>query len=146
MAVDIGTDVPSQLALTINPLVLVQAGGERDTVVVDDDSFRVTVRWSVTPQPAAVLLTGTWTVCVYVESVGPGPERLLGSSTVPADGGPEYATVLRMAPGTLPSNADPATASGVYKVFAVLTYATSLNAPTEITAFSEGPHFLIRTP
>jgi hypothetical protein len=53
--------------------------------------------------------------------------------------------VFQVAPGTLPPDADPATASGVYRVFAVLTYATSRNAPTEITAFGEGPPFLIRS-
>jgi hypothetical protein len=141
-----GDDVPPRLHLDIDPVVLLEHGGDYDNVVDDDNPFDVVVKWKVTPPTAAVLLTGTWTVRVYVESIGPGPEKLIGTEKVAADGGRDYQATLTIPKGTLPSDAWPEENSGVYKVVAVLTYATSLKARTVLTAFATGPYFLIRTP
>lgn len=144
---DRGSDgLPALLDPSISPVVVIEQGGDFDNVIDDDNSFRVNVSWTVAPAQTAILLTGQWTVRAYVESVGPGPEVLAGQVNVQANGGQTYSASLLVPQGALPSNANPALNSGVYKVVTVLTYETSLGAKTQLTAFSEGPHFMIRTP
>jgi hypothetical protein len=135
-----------RLRLGISPVVVIEQGGNHNTVVDDDNPFRINVSWAVGPDETAVLLTGTWTLRAHVESAGPGPEVLAGLVQVQADGGSAYSASIEVAAGTLPSNVDPTVASGVYKVVTVLTYETSLGVSTQLTAFSEGPLFMIRTP
>jgi hypothetical protein len=140
------TDATPALYLEIEPVLLVEAGPDHDLVIDDDHGFTVTVTWEVAPAATAILLTGTWTVRVYAESVGPGPEKLIGLATVAANGGKSYSTALTVPAHALPSNADPAAASGVYHPVVVLSYETNLGGKTQITGFGEGPTFMIRTP
>jgi hypothetical protein len=140
------TDIFSPLTMSITPAVVIEQGGNLNTIIDDDNDFVVNVSWAVSPAQTALHLTGTWTVRAYVESVGPGQEVLAGQVNVAGSGGPTYSASVTVPKGTLASNANPGVASGVYKVVTVLTYVTSLNAPTELAAFSEGPHFMIRTP
>jgi hypothetical protein len=76
--------------------------------------------------------------------MGPGPEVLIGTAVVAANGGPAYSATITVPAGTLPSDVPPD--SGVYKLVTVITYRNTLNVLTEMAAFSEGPMFLLRRP
>ncbi len=51
-------------------------------VIGDKASFFVTVDWNLSPPDQAALLDGTWTVNLYAGSLGPGPEKKIGTATV----------------------------------------------------------------
>jgi hypothetical protein len=86
---------------------------------------------------SATLLGGQWEVSVYVESIGPGPEKLVGTSTVLLNGGQTYNTTVTVTAGTLPDNPGPPE-SGVYKLVTVLTHRNFGNI-TNVAAVVEGP-------
>jgi hypothetical protein len=98
--------------------------------------IRVQTHWRISPL-AALLLGGQWTVTVYVESIGPGPEQRVGSETRAVNGGQNYDALVTVPPNTLP-NDPPQTTSGVYKVVTVLTHR-NFGRPSNVAAVVEGP-------
>jgi len=118
--------------------------GNPNKVIDNELPFDVKVDWTVNPAATAVLLEGTWRVRAYAESIGPGPEKAIGSVDVQATGGLAYTATITVPVNTLPADVPPD--SGVYKLVVVITYRTHNNAPTEIAAFSEGPTFMLRQP
>ncbi|MET9273677.1 hypothetical protein [Kribbella sp. NPDC003557] len=129
---------------SVTAVAIIDHDGNPNRVIDDQFPFDVIVKWTVTPPATATLLDGTWTVKVYAESIGPGPEVLIGTRNEPANGGPAYSAKLTVLPGTLPADVPPD--SGVYKLVVVITYRTALNVLTEMAAFREGPTFLLRRP
>jgi hypothetical protein len=98
--------------------------------------FTIEARWNIDAL-SALLLGGQWEVTAYVESIGPGPERSLGTVTVPLDGGRNYSAVITVPANTLPDN-PPAPNSGVYKLVTVLTHR-NFTKITNLSGISEGP-------
>ncbi len=128
----------------VTGVILRDYDGNPNKVIDSQFPFDVKVEWNVGPANTATLLDGTWTVKAYAESMGPGPEVLIGSAAVPANGGLIYTTTISVPSGTLPPDAPPA--SGVYKLVVVITYRNQRRVLTEIAAFSEGPLFMLREP
>lgn len=128
----------------VTAVAIIDHDGNPNRVIDDQLPFDVTINWTVQPPATAALLDGQWTVKVYAESMGPGPEVLIGTAVVAANGGPAYSASINVPAGTLPSDVPPD--SGVYKLVVVITYRNTLNVLTEMAAFSEGPMFLLRRP
>ncbi|WP_329476578.1 hypothetical protein OG558_36205 [Kribbella sp. NBC_01510] len=128
----------------VTAVAIIDHDGNPNRVIDDQLPFDVTIDWTVQPPATAALLDGNWTVKVYAESMGPGPEVLIGTAVVAATGGPAYSASINVPAGTLPSDVPPD--SGVYKLVVVITYRNTLNVLTEMAAFSEGPMFLLRRP
>ena len=128
----------------VTAVAIIDHDGNPNRVIDDQLPFDVTINWTVQPPATAALLDGQWTVKVYAESMGPGPELLIGTAVVAATGGPAYSASINVPAGTLPSDVPPD--SGVYKLVVVITYRNTLNVLTEMAAFSEGPMFLLRRP
>jgi hypothetical protein len=144
MTADPNIDGLAGLEGSVTAVAIIDHDGNPNRVLDDEFPFDVTINWTVEPPATAVLLDGNWTVKAYAESMGPGPEVLIGSKVVPANGGPAYAATITVPANTLPP--DKAPDSGVYKLVVVITYRTALNVLTEMAAFSEGPTFLLREP
>ncbi|MDY7086118.1 MAG: hypothetical protein SYR96_13530 [Actinomycetota bacterium] len=98
--------------------------------------FKVETKWDIVPE-AARLLGGVWTVSVYAESIGPGPEMHLGSETVPLNGGTNYSATVTVPAGTLPNDPTPP-ASGIYKLVTVLTHR-NFGKNSDVAGLVEGP-------
>jgi hypothetical protein len=98
--------------------------------------IRVQTNWRISPL-AALLLGGQWTVTVYVESIGPGPEQSVGSATIAVNGGQNYDALVVVPANTLP-NEPSATTSGVYKIVTVLTHR-NFGKTSNVAAIVEGP-------
>jgi len=129
---------------TVTSVAVIDHDGNPNKVIDDDQPFDVRVTWNVTPAVTAKLLDGTWTVRAYAESMGPGPEKLIGTANVAANGGTNYAATMSVPVSTLPSDVAPD--SGVYKLVVVITYRNRFGQLTEIAAFAEGSMFLLREP
>ncbi|GAA1655734.1 hypothetical protein [Actinoplanes couchii] len=98
--------------------------------------FQVKTSWRVDPL-TALHFGGDWQVSVYVEAIGPGPEQLIGTVTVPLDGGQTYTAIVEVPANTLPDAPAPP-ASGVYKLVTVLTHR-NFNRISNVSAVAEGP-------
>jgi hypothetical protein len=114
--------------------------------------FTVTVSWSNTGT-LVPFMGGEYTVRVYAESMGPGPEREIGHTTVPVNGAGNYAVTLNVPAGVLaaaepdlPNATGAFEPSGVYKLVAVVSYSNfGVNLP--IAGFREEARmFEIRQP
>jgi len=100
------------------------------------DPFKVTAKWDI-GRLAALLMGGEWTVTVYVESIGPGPEQAIGSATRLLDGSLTYTADVDVPAHTLPDDPAPPT-SGVYKLVTVLTHR-NFGKISNVAAIVEGP-------
>ena len=109
-----------------NPTSVLEAGAE----------FKVKTKWAIGAL-AALLLGGEWVVTVYVESIGPGPERRIGTDTVPLNGSANYSTIVVVPPNSVTNNPNPPV-SGVYKLVTVLTHR-NFGQISDVAAIAEGP-------
>ncbi len=107
----------------------------------------VRVDWAFTGRAVDWLLPVlTFTVDVYAESIGPGPELRIGKVTVPGTR-PLTATVpipAHLLPATGPGPADP---SGVYRLTTVITCTAGCGEHqrlTPIAGFVDGPTIEMR--
>jgi hypothetical protein len=98
--------------------------------------IRVRTQWNINAL-AALLLGGQWEVTVYAESIGPGPERQIVTTTIPLTGGLRYGAIVSVPPRTLPDDPAPPI-SGVYKVVTVLTHR-NFGKTSDVAAIVEGP-------
>jgi hypothetical protein len=115
---------------------VVDNNGAPSTVLEADTDFTVETAWTIDALSAA-LLGGEWEVSAYVESIGPGPEQLVGTTTVALTGATSYNAVVTVPGGTLPNDPGPPN-SGVYKLVTVLTHR-NFTKITNIAALVEGP-------
>lgn len=114
--------------------------------------FLVTVSWNNTGA-LVPFMGGEYTVRVYAESMGPGPEAEIGHTTVGVNASGNYSVTLNVPANTLaaaepdlPHNTGAFEPSGVYKLVAVVSYANfGVNLP--IAGFREEARlFEIRKP
>lgn len=109
--------------------------GDPTNVLEADKPFKVETKWEI-PALAALLLGGVWTVSVYAESIGRGPELRIGSETVPLNGGTQFSTTVTVPP-TFENNPTPPT-GGIYKLVTVLTHR-NFGQNSDVAAIVEGP-------
>jgi hypothetical protein len=132
---------PVALDAVLNAVVVTDNDGNPNRVIDEGVGFDVRVDWTLSGTLAG-MIAGTWTVRLFVESMGPGPEAQLGSVTVPLGLDPHYSATIHAGPGSLPAGPP---ASGVYKVVVVITHE-AYGVKTEIAGFGEGPLIDVRRP
>ena len=131
------------LAVTEHPAI-----GTGNLVIDPSKDFDIGVAWSVSGSAApiwlAALSSSDWVVTAYVESVGPGDEKFIASTTV-AVGTPglsnSYAATLTVPKDTLKEeNPGDPSQSGVYKVV-VTVFLDSTLGPVgyDMMGYAEGP-------
>lgn len=108
----------------------------------------VRVDFSFTGLFAWVLPLTTFDVAVYAESIGPGPEGLLGTATVVGFAGAMQATIPIPPSSTLLRPSDPnVPRSGVYRLTVAITnHVTSTGFKTQLAGFVDGPTIEVRSP
>ncbi|WP_328472312.1 hypothetical protein OHA21_09525 [Actinoplanes sp. NBC_00393] len=115
---------------------VVDNNGDPTEVLEAGDSFEIRTKWDI-GLLAALLMGGEWTVSTYVESLGPGPEKLIGTTTLPLDGSTAYKATVHVPANTLPNDPPPPT-GGVYKMVTVLTHR-NFKKISNVAAVAEGP-------
>ncbi len=117
-----------------------------------DDSFDVTVKWEVTGLLRPLWLAalgGSWNVQVFAESIGGGPELLIGrDDSVAADPlQSQYEVTFTVPPSTLQEGNPGDNVSGIYKLVVSVFLNSDLGAPGfDMTAFNEGPIIQVENP
>jgi hypothetical protein len=111
------------------------------TVIKTTDHFHVLVHWHITGT-AATTLGGDFTVKVFAESIGPGPEVQLGSVVVPVSAAPSslnrhYQADIFVNPNTLQE--------GPYKLVSAILYSNG-GIPGNIAGVEEGPTIQVYVP
>jgi len=132
---------------------VVDPDGTPNNILQKDLANSCTVSWSFTGGGSAFLNPSTFTVDLYAESIGPGPERRLGSVSVSgASPGHNYTVTIPIPPNSLLADGEgglgipvPPGASGVYKLVAVINNAVG-GARDKLAGFAEGPIIEIRNP
>ncbi len=121
---------------TISTLVEDPSGiSPPSSIIQTDDAWQVVVSWNISGI-AAMFLGGNWTVRVFVESIGPGPEVQVGTTqVVPLSAAPpatsrSYNTTMPVGAGVLPE--------GSYKLVTLLNYENA-GVSGEMAAFVESP-------
>jgi hypothetical protein len=128
---------PTSLGPGVFTLMVRDNNGNPSQVLEAAAPFSIDTWWSI-DAAAARVLGGQWEVAAYVESIGPGQEKQVGSTrTVPLTGGTNYSTTITVPANTLVD--DPASGqSGAYKLVAVLTHR-NFNKLSDVAALAEGP-------
>ena len=126
--------------------------GASNLVLDPTKPFDINVSWHIfgplTPPwlTALGVASPNWIVTAYAESVGPGPEIIIGTANVLVGAGPfsldeSYNATVTVAPGTLQEeNPGDPTCSGVYKLV-VTVFLDSVLGPVgyDIMGYAEGP-------
>ncbi len=127
-------------------------------VINPDQSFTVEMQWEIRGFLAPLWLAalgGSWSVEVFAESVGPGPEIRIASKSVPVSGGTTTGTTTRFTSGpiTVPAgmlpegNPGAGNPSGVYRLACSCFLNSNLGQPGyDIMGFAEGPAIMIENP
>lgn len=136
------------LDVVITAVELVDGDPNPNRVIGDKAPFFVTVDWNLSPPDQAALLDGTWTVNLYAGSLGPGPEKRIGTATVAATGVLSYTATIKVSYpyGGLGEDEHPPPDSGVYQSVLVITYRTAAGTQTEMAGFAKVPTFMLRSP
>jgi hypothetical protein len=112
--------------------------GAPASVLEADQDFTIEAKWSIDKYSAAAL-GGQWELAAYVESIGAGPEKQIGTTAkVPLNGGTSYSATIKVPAGTLPDDPAPPT-SGVYKLVTVLLLRGPFGKVSDVAGFVEGP-------
>lgn len=123
----------------------------QNLVVDRSKPFNIDVEWELSGINAPLYLAAldaNWSVEAYAESMGPGPELQIASTTVPKNGN-RYSTTLVVPANTLeegnPGNGGP---SGVYKLTVTAFLNSSLGGSTgfDIAGFAVGPMIRVEDP
>ena len=143
MTSPIQTVSPMTLSGQVDQVLLIDPGGQPNTVISTGTAFQVQVDWSLSGS-SLPFLGGEFTVRALVESIGPGFEGQVGPTKVVAvAAGPNYSTVIDVPANTLPQPA--AGDDTVYKLVALVSHR-NLGAKTRIAGFGEGTYFEIQVP
>lgn len=115
---------------------VVDNNGDPATVLEAGLEFKVETEWEI-DAVSALLLGGQWEVTTYAESIGPGAEVRIGSTTTPLTGAQKYKAVVTVPAGTLPNDPGQPVA-GAYKLVTVLVLR-NFGKITNVAALVEGP-------
>lgn len=144
-------------------------------VIDPTKSFDLTIEWEIFGQLVPLWLSalaGEWEVSVFAESLGPGPEILVGKDTVPTSETvpvdpkepvdpnrpnlTKYSVTMEVPPGTLPPNdGEKDTAetkkkepAGIYKLATAVFLDSKIeNTPGfDLVGYSEGPVIQVEEP
>ncbi len=140
-------------SITVTAPATFPAPALRRLVVDPTKPFDLTIEWEIFGDLVPLwlaALAGTWNVSVFAESIGPGPEVRLGTTTVKTtDTLPctvnqaksnctKYSATITVPAGTLTE--DIGDDSGTYKLVATVFLDSSLGTPGfDLTGFREGP-------
>ena len=135
---------PLSLAGSITPTIISEPGGAPVEIIEVGVPFHVNVSWEI--HGAAVpLMAGTFTVKVFFESIGPGPERtyvhapdinvLSGTLSFPL--GVPRRDYVGLADVAIPGVGPNSLPEGAYNMIALLTYKTPANTPGPIAGYSD---------
>jgi hypothetical protein len=130
-------------------LTVVDPSGAPSNILDADQPFQIVVDWSISASTALTLGSGNWSVSVYAESQGPGPERQVGTTvTVPLTGGTNFSATVNVPAGQLPAESTTPQRSGVYKLVTIINHQNGLVPPqdTEVSGFEELPIIRMRQP
>lgn len=119
-------------------------------VLETDLDWAVKVDWSIFG-PDAPAIGGDWHIKVFVESMGPGPEKKIGEKDVPVSAAApsldrHYTTKINMPAGTIATDGHE---DGVYKLVTVITHSNSGAGITKLdkmAAFAQEPLLQFYTP
>ena len=132
--------VPGAFAGTITATVQDQNGVTPSTIIRANQNWSVRVNWQTTGI-ATGMISGTWHLHAYLESIGPGVDLNLfdpNDLNIPLTPGPS--PVNYSAQIDVPANTVVAPHSGIiYKLVLTLTYVEPGGAPGPMAAFVEGP-------
>jgi hypothetical protein len=137
-------DVPAvaaSLDATLDAVIVTDLDGNPNRVLDQGVGFNVRVDWHLDGTLKS-MIAGTWTVRLFVESMGPGPEAQIGSTNVPLVANPNYTATINVPANALPAGPP---ASGVYKIVVVITHE-AFGIKTEMAGFGEGPLVDVRQP
>jgi len=136
----LGPDNP-HLAGRINTVVVKESGDkavEPNHIIRIDSDWSVHVEWELTGH-LTKLICGQWCLSVLLESIGPGPELKLPSTTHYIDldpcGDGQYESWNNFKPGAVPAES----CSTPYKLVVAITYYNKCGKPGPIAGFYEGP-------
>jgi hypothetical protein len=117
-------------------------GANANTIIEHPLGATVTTDWSFTGLLTILLPNMQFAVSVYAESIGEGPEVLVGTVSVAGTAVPPPAQVAIAPASTLLLPPGPGI-SGVYKLTTVVT-STLLGTPFPVAGFVEGPIVQVR--
>jgi hypothetical protein len=123
-------------------------------VVDPTTAFEVAVEWRVLGLLTDLWLNSMdndWSVQVYADSVGAGPETQIAATTKskndfvsgPGPSERQYSLVLQIPPNTLEE--DSGDVSGVYKLVVTVFLNSSIPGPFDMAGFREGPFIRVET-
>lgn len=134
--------------------------GHVPNLVLDrSKQFNIDIEWKLTGSDVLLYLTAlapsNWVVSAYAESVGPGPEIIIGEGikdrtdfTTDAVGARLWTTTLTIPPNTLQEeDPGPGGPSGTYKIEVTVFLNSTLGSPGyDIIGFAEGPVIKVESP
>jgi len=138
----------------------VPAFGVGNLVLDPTQPFDIKVEWAIDGNVAELWLTALsvaspdWIVTAYAESVGPGPELIVGTVNVPvlpfasANAPFQYSTTITVPPNTLAEeNPGDPTVSGVYKLVVTVFLDSNLGSlGYDMMASATGPVIKVEDP
>jgi hypothetical protein len=140
---------PAHLNGTMDIEVL-DADQNPNQVLQTDLAWNINVKWSIfgTDAPA---IGGDWHVQATLESIGPGPELIVGTADVPVSAAApaltrDYAATINVPVGKLKSDG---TEDGVYLLSVLITHTNTgagVTKKDKMAGFSEGPMLHFYTP
>ncbi len=134
-------------------------GSQPNHVLDPSQSFNITMEWKLSGPGATLWLSNAigvgenWSVDVFAESMGPGPEMRIGSTTVSVTDPSihTFITSVPVAAYTLPEgNPGPSGPSGLYKLVCSCFLNSNLVGSSgegyDISGYMEGPVIRIENP
>jgi hypothetical protein len=119
------------------------------TIIQTDDAWQVEVKWEI-DGAIAPFIGGEWEVSVFVEAIGPGEEKQVGttknvplSNAAPLPLPRQYTTAVDV-PAFDP-NAGVGLDKGAYRLVTLVNFK-HLGVPLEMAAFVEGPILQVYEP
>ena len=129
---------------TISATVLDENGVEPPTRILRaDNDWAIQVDWTTTG-PGTEIITGTWHLHAYLESIGPNEDDenlldfdVLDTPLTPGDSPVSYSARIDVPASRIGPNVSHS--GSVYKLVVSMTFLTSLGTPGPMAAFVEGP-------
>jgi hypothetical protein len=128
---------------------VIDPDGTPNNILQENIGGSVRVDWGFSGAGRFFLTPTQFTINLYAESIGPGPERLVGSVTVAGSNhtaGPtwNFTGTVVIPPNSLPAANGPVS-SGVYRLTVIITNSVG-GVRTQLAGFVEGPVIEMRSP